>query len=267
MMRRSYWIFLPFIFMYACQGQKKLVNNFSYFQNGTDSLGKAVFKEPVIQPNDLLSIQVYSGTLSQEQAVLFNLPNAGGAGMQSNNAQGAATANGYLVDMDGQIAMPVIGKIKAAGLTRGELAKTVEAKIADYVKNPNVLVRYLQFKVNVIGEVKAPGTKSFNTDRVTLLDALSASGDLTDFGKRENVRVFRETNGERKVYEVDLRNASFFQSPAYQLQQNDVVYVDAINNKLKLVNANPNVQRDISLVLSLLSGVAILLNTYILLTR
>lgn len=249
-MRRSFWIVLPLFLFCACNNSKKISKNFSYFQTGMDSLGTISYKEPLIQANDLLSIQVYSSTLSQEQASLFNLPNT----------------QGYLVNLEGDIAMPVVGKIAAAGLTRTELAKRVAEKLTPYVKNPDVLIRYLQFKINVLGEVKSPGTKTFTTDRVTLIDALGASGDLTDNGKRENVMIFREENGQRKMYQVDLRSAAIFQSPVYQLQQNDIVYVSANKNKLAQVDVNPRTQRDLSLGLSILSGLAFVLNTYLVLS-
>jgi polysaccharide biosynthesis/export protein len=242
---------LPLFVFAACNSSKKISKDYTYFQTGRDSLGRVLYKEPAIQPNDMLSVQVYSGTISQDQVALFNLTNNGG----------------YLVDLNGNIEMPVVGKIGAAGLTRSEFEKKLEGILLPYVKDPGVLVRYLQFKINVLGEVKTPGTKNFTTDRVTLIDALGAAGDLTDFGKRNNVMVFREENGERKMYEVDLRSASLFQSPVYQLQQNDLIYVSATKNKLDQLDTNPKTQRDLGLALSILSGIAFFLNTYLLITR
>lgn len=242
---------LPLFLFAACNSSKRISKDFTYFQTGRDSLGKVSYKEPLIQANDLLAIQVYSSTLSQEQVTLFNLPN---------------NTEGYLVDINGNIVMPVVGNIPAAGLTRTQLAKKIEETLIPYVKGPSVLVRYRQFKINVLGEVKSPGTKTFPTERVTLIDALGAAGDLTDFGKRDNVMVFREENGERKMYLVDLRSAAIFQSEVYQLQQNDIVYVNANKNKLAQVDVNPRTQRDLSLGLSILSGLAFLLNTYLVLS-
>lgn len=241
---------VPLFLFAACNSSKKVSRDFTYFQRGLDSLGTVSYKEALIQSNDLLSVQVYSGTLSQEQATLFNLPNT----------------EGYLVDINGNISMPVVGRIKASGLTRAQLAQRIEDQLTPYIKGPSVLVRYRQFKVNILGEVRSPGTQNFTTDRVTLIDALGAAGDLTDFGKRENIKVFREESGERKMYEVDLRSAALFQSPAFQLQQNDIVYVSANKNKLGQVDVNPRTQRDLSLGLSVLSGLAFLLNTYLVLS-
>ncbi|MET0393391.1 MAG: polysaccharide biosynthesis/export family protein [Chitinophagaceae bacterium] len=244
------WMIVPLFLFAACNSSKKVSRDFTYFQRGLDSLGTVSYKEALIQSNDLLSVQVYSGTLSQEQATLFNLPNT----------------EGYLVDINGNISMPVVGRIKASGLTRAQLAQRIEDQLTPYIKGPSVLVRYRQFKVNILGEVRSPGTQNFTTDRVTLIDALGAAGDLTDFGKRENIKVFREESGERKMYEVDLRSAALFQSPAFQLQQNDIVYVSANKNKLGQVDVNPRTQRDLSLGLSVLSGLAFLLNTYLVLS-
>lgn len=249
-MKLRSWMVLPLFVLAACGGSRKVSKNFTYFQTGRDSLGTVAYKEPLIQTNDLLAIQVYSSTLSQEQASLFNLPNA----------------EGYLVDVNGNIVIPVVGKVMAAGLTRAGLAQKIEEVLTPYIKGPSVIVRYRQFKINVLGEVKSPGTKTFTTERVTLIDALGAAGDLTDFGKREDVLVFREEKGERKMYQVDLRSASLFQSDVYQLQQNDIVYVNANKNKLGQLDLNPRTQRDLTLGLSILSGLAFLINTYLVLS-
>jgi polysaccharide export outer membrane protein len=111
----------------------------------------------------------------------------------------------------------------------------------------------MQFRVNVLGEVKAPGTYNFPSERVTILDAISAAGDLTDDAQRGNVMVIREENNKRNYYPVDLRSGAVFQSPVFQLQQNDLVYVGANKAKLTALKNNPNAQRNISLGISLIS--------------
>ena len=188
--------------------------------------------------------------------MLFNIPNGGSGNSSSQGSQ----QSGYLVNMDGSLEVPLVGKVQAAGLTRTQLTDVLLQKIAPYVKDPGLIVRYAQFRVNVLGEVKSPGTQIFQTDRITVIDALSSAGDLTDAGKREDVLVIREEQGQRKYYKIDLRSGASFQSPVYQLQQNDIVYVGANANKLKTLNSNPNVQRDISLGLSIASFVALLVN-------
>lgn len=248
------------LYCYACNPARRVNHDFAYFQRGMDSLGTVAYKEPPIQPNDLLSIQVFSATLNQEQALLFNLPNTGGSVSPTSNQGPLANNVGYLVDNDGNIAMPVIGKIKAAGLTRGQLSGILTVKLKTYVKDPEVLVRFLQFKVNILGEVKSPGAHIFPSEKVTLIDAISAAGDLTDRGKREDITVIREENGVRKSYVVDLRSGAAFQSPVYQLMQNDIVYVGPTKNKLKEVNINPNFQRDLQTGVTIASFAALLIS-------
>lgn len=244
------------ILMVSCSSSKRINKDFLYFQRGLDSLGTVQLKEPLIQPNDLLSIYVFSKGLNQDQAALFNLPNIGAAG-----------ANGYLVGMNGNIEIPIIGNVRAAGLTRTQLHDALEQRLLPYVKDPSVLVRFLQFKISVLGEVKSPGVQSYTTDRVTIIDAISTAGDLTDAGKREDVLVIREENGIRKSYPVDLRTGTLFQSPAFQLQQNDVVYVGANNIKLKTLKTNPTAQRDLQLGLSIASFFAFVVSIITTITR
>lgn len=209
------------IILLSCNTTKKVTKeSFIYFQNGLDSIKYIQSKEPVIQNNDLLSIQVSSTSLNQEQTVPFN-----------SSATAGGASNGYLVNMSGNVELPVIGTVKAAGLTQIQLQKSIVEKIAPYVKDPSVVIHFLQFKVNILGEVKSPGTKKFESDRVTIIDAISAAGDLTDNGKREDISVIREDGKTRKIYKMDIRSGSLFQSPAYLLQSNDIVYVGASDQK------------------------------------
>jgi polysaccharide export outer membrane protein len=244
-------------FFTACTGQKNISRDFSYFQKGLDSLGSVNFKEPTIQPNDLLDIFVFSKSINQEQATLFNLPNTSiGSGHSRNSA-------GYLVNANGTIELPFVGSLQAAGLTRAQLSSTLATKLTPYVKEPTVLVRYMQFRVNVMGEVKNPGNYNFPTDRVTLLDALSMAGDLTDFGKRTNIMVIREEAGARKYYPVNLNSGSVFQSPAFQLQQNDIIYVQANTRKMNDLDENPKAQRNTQLGFAIASFAVLLANLII----
>ena len=219
----------------ACGSAKEISKQHIYFQNGMDTVLSQV-KETIIQTNDLVSIQIFSKTLNQEQAVVFNIPATAG-----NNSQG------YLVNSAGNIELPVIGPVRAAGLTTQQLQSEIEQKITSYVKDPSVIVRFLQFNVNVLGEVRSPGTQKFQVDRVTLIDAIGAAGDLTDFGKRDDVTVVREQGGKKIYYRVDLRNKDLFESPVYLLQPNDIVYVSPTDTKLKNLNVNPQAQRTTAL--------------------
>src|SRR3712207_1189008 len=156
----------------------------------------------VIHPYDILSIQVFSKTLNQEQAAIFNILNTSNNGATQTSQVNMAA--GYQVSMSGTIDVPVIGGVKAVGLTKEQLQNLLAQKLADYVKSPTVIVRFLQFNVNVLGEVRSPGTHKFFQDRVTIIDAISSAGDLTDNGKRQDVTVIREENGKKIYRKIDL---------------------------------------------------------------
>jgi polysaccharide biosynthesis/export protein len=248
------------VILVSCSTQRRIDHNFTYFQKGLDSIGQLALKEPVIKPNDLVSIQVFSNSLDQTQANIYNTAN----GIQANNANSAQTGAtvGFLVDEEGNIAYPTFGKLHIAGFTLKQLNDTLRNLLSDYVKEPSLNVRFLNYKINVLGEVRSPGSKSFLNQRVTILDALSVSGDLSDQGRRDNILVMREENGTIKTYQVDLRKADFFTSPAYQLQQNDIVYVSPNEVKLKSVKRNPNIDRDLQLTLGFLSLFSVFLTLY-----
>ena len=226
----------------SCGSSKKGYSDFTYFQNGSDTV-QSQQKETIIQPGDFLNIQVYSQTLSQEQAAIFNIP-------FSANLQ----TQGYQVSRNGNIEMPVIGSISTVGLTRTQLQTSLVQKLSPYVKNPTVLVRFMQFNINVLGEVRIPGTQKFQVERVTIIDAISAAGDLTDYGKREDITVIREEKDKKIYYSIDLRSKNLFESPVYLLQPNDIVYVSPNNNKLKNLSVNPDAQRKTGLFFGVISA-------------
>ena len=249
----------------------KLNPAFNYFQKGLDSAQEMKFTALTIKPNDLLNIQISSNTLNQEQVALFNAANFGGSvgvngGAMNQQQFGGANTFGFLVDEEGYIKYPMIGKVQAAGMTRNALAQKLETELAkkEYVKEPTIQVRFLQLKVNVLGEVKAPGTQSFPADRITILDAIAAAGDLTDRGRRDNITVIREEAGQKKSYQVNLLNTDFINSPVFQLQQNDVIYVNANVIKLKETNFDPQVTRDLQIGLSIASALSFLISLYLL---
>ena len=225
----------------ACTSSKMINKDYVYFKNGTDTVAIPQ-KQAIIQPGDQLSIQVFSQSPSKEQAATFNLP------LSANNQ-----LQGYTVNADGNIVMPEIGNIKAAGLSIDELRTILVQKITSHVKYPVVLIQFLQFNVHVLGEVRSPGTQKFQTDKVTIIDAISAAGDLTDYGKRDDITVIREEKGKRIYHQVDLRNKNFFESPVYILQPNDIVYVNPSKTKLKNLSVDPEAQRKTGLFLTITS--------------
>ena len=204
------------------------VKDIAYFQNKVVNQPEKIDKHAgiVIQPKDMLSIVVSSR--NPELVAMFNLPvisyQAGSEVVTGNSQQ---RLMGYVVDNEGMIDFPVLGPIKVSGLTRWELSELIKKKLIDggLLTDAVVTVEFMNFKVSVIGEVNSPGTYTIQGDKVTILQAISLARDLTIFGLRENVSVIRERDGERVIYEVNLCDVSMFNSPAYYLQQNDVVYV------------------------------------------
>lgn len=223
----------------------------------------AINKGILIQPKDMISIVVSSR--NPELALMFNLPVISyQAGSESVSGQGSQRLLGYVVDNDGNIDFPVLGLIHAAGLTRWELANEIKSKIIgmNYIKDPVVTVEFMNFKISVMGEVTSPGTYNIEGDKITLLQALSLAKDLTIFGRRDNVSVIREQDGERIVYQVDLRSASLFDSPAYYLQQNDIVYVEPNKVRAGQSTINENNIKSVSLWVSIgsfLTSLAVLI--------
>jgi polysaccharide export outer membrane protein len=198
----------------------------------------AKIPELIIQPQDMLSIAVFAN--EPELALPFNLSVISHGG--TSGQQGMLS---YTVNSDGDIDFPVLGKMHVGGLTRNQLEQFVKEKIISegYIKNPVITVQFTNFRVIVNGEVASPGAYEIKNDHVSLFEAISMAGDLTVHGKRDNVKVIREKNGERTVYEVDLRTASIFDSPVYYLQQNDIIYVTPNRYKTNQTNSTGQVQQ------------------------
>ena len=207
----------------------KTYKNIAYFQDVEEdmSLPMDVNRGIVIQPQDKISIVV--STKSSELARPYNLPRGSYTlGAENDNVDGGSgNILGYVVDNDGNINMAGLGQIHVVGMNRWELSDYVRQMLVDrnLLTEPNVTVEFMNFKVSVLGEVGAPGTYNISGDKVTILQALSLAGDLTIMGKRDNITVLREQGKERTFYHLDLRDTDIFNSPAYYLQQSDVVYV------------------------------------------
>ena len=230
-------LLLSVIVLTSCAARKNMV----YLQ---DTKGGAVTKTDNysgvnIQPQDMLSIVVHSKT--QELAEPFNLAmvhyltiGEKGKPMVLNQQN----KSGYVVDKNGEIDFPTLGKLHAAGLTREELTTFIKNKLIaeDYINDPIVVVQFLNFRIFIAGEVAKPGMYEVTNDRITILEAITIAGDLTVYGKRNTVKIVREKNGERKIYTVDLTSSELFNSPAYYLQQNDYIYVEPNNHRIKDAN-------------------------------
>lgn len=185
--------------------------------------------EPIIQSGDLLSIWVK--TLSSESNFLFNKGVLLTTGGPNNSMTPSKEDGGYLVDKDGMIDFPVLGKIKLAGLTKAEATSTLNAAVSAHVKNPIIDIRFLNFKVTVLGEVQKPSVYTINSEKINVLEVLGMAGDITPFGKRENVLVIREDNGIRTATRLNLNSKEVLHSPHFYLQQNDIVYVEPIRTR------------------------------------
>lgn len=248
--KNLFLMFATLVLLVSSCGQ---VKNIAYFQNKAVDKPELIDKHAgiVIQPKDMLSIVVSSR--NPELVAMFNLPmvtyQAGSEIVLTGSSQ---RLMGYIVDNDGYIDFPVLGRLKVDELTRWELAEMIKKRLLDdgLLSDAVVTVEFMNFKVSVIGEVNAPGTYTIQGDKVTVLQAISLAKDLTIFGMRENVSVIRERNGERTIYEINLCDVSMFDSPAYFLQQNDVVYVQPSEIKARQSTTDDKALRMTSIFVS-----------------
>lgn len=227
----------------SCASLKKT----TYFQgiDQAEFVSKLGEFEARIAPNDNLYITV---TSTNPQAVEMFNPVRLDANLQTLSVQG------YLVDKDGNINFPVLGQVHLGGMTKTEAVALLREKISTYVVNPIVNIRFLNYKVTVLGEVNRPGTYTINDEKISLLEALGLAGDLTIYGKRDNILVFRNINGENHFERIDMTSAQIFNSPFFYLQQNDIVYVQPNRAKAGTANYNQYLPMGLS-VLSLIATI------------
>jgi polysaccharide biosynthesis/export protein len=184
-----------------------------------------------LQPGDILSIVVNS--LSPEATAMFN-PYADFQVTRSQTGQSNApqAATGYMVDEEGNIALPLVGKIKVSGLSTKDATDFISKKLEQFLVFPTVNVRIINFKVSILGEVARPSVYTIPNERVTLPEAIGLAGDLTIFGKRNNILIIRETDGKREFGRVSLNSRELFTSPFYYLRSNDVIYVEPVKGRI-----------------------------------
>ena len=229
----------------------------------SDTLVKEAVKnfEPIIQKNDLLSIQIYSNSTKPEVSdALYNPPAMAGSSSGSSSGGGTGTTGGYMVDIDGNIRFPRLGVIHVEGLTKRQLADTIVSKITD-LESPTAVIRFLNYRITVLGEVGHQGTFTIPNERVTIFEALGLAGDIPVTGKKDNVKILREVNGDREIGTVNLTSKNIFESPYYHLQQNDVVLVEVKKNKVKQADQALVLSR-LAFALSLVTTLAILYNIF-----
>ncbi|MET6996581.1 polysaccharide biosynthesis/export family protein [Chitinophaga defluvii] len=242
------------MFMFACSTPR----NITYFKDIADTLDskevtQAVYKTPTIQVDDILQVSIQ--TLDPAATTLLNQQNTASWPIIGNSSTSAVAPNtnisGYLVDKDGYIVLPLVGKVMVKGLTTMEVRESLRTKAAEFYKDPVVNVRYANFKITILGEVAKPSTYMMPNEKVTLLDALGIAGDLTIFGKRENVLLIREKDGKKEFARFNLNDSKLFASPYFYLQQGDVVYVEP--NKSKVASTDMAQVKRISIMASVLS--------------
>ena len=213
--------------------------------------------EPKIEPSDELNITVSSRVPSL--TIPYNLPMTNPALAQSGFVSYSTPSQAtYIVSPDGTIDVPLIGKIHAAGMTCDQLAETILKKIDSEVEDPVVVVKLINFTVNVGGEVKTPGKYTVSGHRYSVIDALAAAGDLTQYGSRENVLLVREENGKRVAHYLDLTSADILTSPYFYLKQNDYIYVTPNNILEANSKYNTNNAYKLSVISAVVSGVSVI---------
>jgi polysaccharide export outer membrane protein len=245
------------LFLSSCSSQKKIAYFSNVSKTSADSINRSFFKahETKICSNDMLSISVNG--LDPVAVAPFNLPLVSYSSPGSENLYAAPMLQSYLVDVNGNINFPVIGSIQLAGLTKSQAIKRIKEELSPYLKNAIVTIQFLNYKITVLGEVARPGQYSINNERVTVLDALGLAGDMTIFGKRENVLITRENNGKLEFVRLNLNSDEVFRSPYYFLQQNDVVYVEP--NKVKAISSeNVNTGLYLSTISTLASALTVI---------
>lgn len=237
----------------SCVPKKKLL----YFQDiaqlkNDDKLAY----DPKLQSDDLLIIIV--STPDPEASAPYNL--TAFSGNITNNteaASGGVRYQTYLIDSAGNIDFPVLGTLKLGGLTRREATEKIKAELAKYIKSAVVTLRLVNFKYSVMGEVARPGVFPVQTERVTLIEAISSAGDLTIYGDRKNILIIREVDGVKTHNFVDLTSTDFINSPYYYLDQNDIVYVGLNKTKINSSAVGPNITVGISAISLLITVIAL----------
>lgn len=225
----KYFSIILLMFTFASCVNTKNATYFSDQKNG--SFAAPAIPKLVIQPNDLLSISVSS--LNAEASAVFNQANNSGANI-NNTSTTTTTATGFLVDGSGNIQYPFLGQVQVAGLTKDELKDKLTKALADkkLLVDPILTVRFLNFKVTVLGEVAHPTVVTVPSERISLLEAIGLAGDLTIYAQRDNVLVIRDEDGQKVTHRLNLNSTELFTSPYFYLKSNDVVYVEPNKSKV-----------------------------------
>lgn len=240
MMKNLIYYLILLLTMFSCKPKENMVYMEKEKNIAESEINQAVFYGTHIQSGDVLEIKV---TAFDENAVrpfnLYSMNNSTSPG-QLNGQTAQLAPQGYLVDNEGFIYFPVLGKLYIKGMTLAQLRADLEKRLLTYLAEPLVSIKQLNFNITVLGEVKKPGQYTNPSDKITVLQALGLAGDMTDYGNRTNVKLIREEEGVSKTYTIDFTDKNITSSPYYYMQQNDVLYVEPDMIKKKSANIDPN---------------------------
>lgn len=240
MMKNLIYYLILLLTMFSCKPKENMVYMEKEKNIAESKINQAVFYGAHIQSGDVLEIKV---TAFDENAVrpfnLYSMNNSSSPGQLSGQTAQLAPQV-YLVDNEGFIYFPVLGKLYIKGMTLAQLRADLEKRLLTYLAEPLVSIKQLNFNITVLGEVKKPGQYTNPSDKITVLQALGLAGDMTDYGNRTNVKLIREEEGISKTYVIDFTDKNITSSPYYYMQQNDVLYVEPDMIKKKSANIDPN---------------------------
>jgi polysaccharide export outer membrane protein len=263
---KSFFVFVIGVWIMHLLSSCGNTRNLIYMQGTFDTarLSQVNPVEPVIRQGDILSIIVYSDNPDATKIYNQSLITTANAGAQSGGTQimtgTSPAAPGYQVDQKGNIMFQGIGLIHVEGLTKAQLKDTLDVQLTPFLQHPYYNIRFLNYKFTMLGEVLKPGLVSIPGERINLLEAIALAGDLTFYGRRDNILVIRETNNKREFARLDLTKPEIMESPYFYLQQNDIVIVEPNNKK---VSANDvTTLRDVSIAATVVSTLAILYSIF-----
>lgn len=233
------------VMIQSCSNAKKI----SYFKNLPDTSSatyterESKYQEPPIKVNDQLYITVQTIDIKPGE---------------SNTLNNGDKTNSYYVDKNGMIEVPLVGRVSVLGQTTTEAKETIRSKASQFYVNPIINVRFLNFYINVLGDVSRPGRYIVSDEKTSIIDALAIAGDLTISGKRENVLLIREENGEKKFIRFNLNSTNIFTSPYYYMRSGDVIYVEQNKAKARSATTDTSKDRYITLTTSIISLFAVM---------
>jgi len=254
MKQKPWLILLGMVYLFSSCNYEKKLHDSLYFNDSLDSTHKVIQEySPIVQIDDRLSIQV--AALSPESVVPYNLS----VGASTGTTAGASSGSGYLVEKDGTILFPQLGKIKVENKTLKLIRDELIIQLSKFITDPIVSVQFANAKVLVMGEVARVGAIPIPDGKLTILEAITLSGDIIPFsGRKDNVLIIREENGQRIFARVNLQSHDIYKSPYYYLKQNDLVYVEANTKKIEQ-ESEATFSRRVALVTPILSFFSITL--------